>query len=125
MTAHITRTLSVRIASIFALAYGLLVGGRKSRVNVPLKGSSGASVVPLNVVWGLPTWAYPRGGVCVGDVFLTGPKPSANVVRHEARHVLQWRRHGFTFPLRYFLAGRDAHSNRFEVEAGLNDGGYR
>ncbi len=73
---------------------------------------------------GLPQCAYPRGGVCVGRVFLTGPLPSRAVIAHEKRHVTQWYRYGALFPLLYAVAGRDAFSNRFEIEAGLEDGGY-
>ena len=73
---------------------------------------------------GLPQCAYPRGGVCVGRVFLTGPLPSRAVIAHEKRHVTQWYRYGALFPLLYAVAGRDALSNRFEIEAGLEDGGY-
>ena len=36
----------------------------------------------------------------------------------------QWYRYGALFPLLYAVAGRDALSNRFEIEAGLEDGGY-
>lgn len=78
----------------------------------------------LVVAAGLPKSRYPRGGVCVGVVFLTGRPPSAPVVRHELRHVKQWERHGLLFPLLYWLAGRDPKRNRFEVEAGLVEGGY-
>ena len=73
---------------------------------------------------GLPQCAYPRGGVCVGRVFLTGPLPSRAVIAHEKRHVTQWYRYGALFPLLYAVAGRDALSNRLEIEAGLEDGGY-
>ena len=73
---------------------------------------------------GLPQCAYPRGGVCVGRVFLTGPLPSRAVIAHEKRRVTQWYRYGALFPLLYAVAGRDALSNRFEIEAGLEDGGY-
>lgn len=73
---------------------------------------------------GLPPRLYPRGGVCVGRCFLTGPAPGAALLRHEAVHARQWERYGLSFPLRYWLAGRDPNRNRFEVEAGLVDGGY-
>ena len=78
----------------------------------------------LVIASGLPQRAYPRGGVCVGRVFLTGPRPSRAVIAHEKRHVTQWYRYGALFPLLYAVAGRDAFSNRFEIEAGLEDGGY-
>ncbi len=118
------------LAGVAALVYGTAVGGRRVDVSVPLLVSSEdgpvceVQRVPLRVVYGLPEWAYPRGGVCVGDTFLTGPQPSKPVLRHEARHVLQWRRHGLTMAPRYWAAGSNPHTNRFEVEADLADGGY-
>jgi hypothetical protein len=39
-------------------------------------------------------------------------------------HKAQWRRYGMLFPFLYFLAGRDPLQNRFEIEAGLEKGGY-
>ncbi|WP_099332146.1 Fe-S oxidoreductase [Actinomyces minihominis] len=72
----------------------------------------------------LPGWAYPRGGICLGRVFLTGTSFSRSVLVHEKRHVAQWRRYGPWFPLLYAISGRSAHRNWFEVEAGLEDGGY-
>lgn len=78
----------------------------------------------LQVCSGLPVWAYPRGGVCVGSVFLTGPQPSESVLKHELKHANQWRRYGLVFPVLYLAAGRDPFHNRFEIEANLIDGGY-
>lgn len=79
----------------------------------------------LWVFRGLPNWSYARGGVCVGACFLTGDRePSDAVLRHEAVHRRQWQRYGFLMPLLYLFAGRDPLRNRFEVEAGLEDGGY-
>lgn len=70
---------------------------------------------------------FSRGGTTVGGVFLTGREPGRPLLRHEAVHAEQWARHGLTFPLRYWaeeLRHRGAR-NRFEIEAGLEDGGYR
>lgn len=79
----------------------------------------------LWVFRGLPPWAFPRGGVCVGDCFLTGDeRPTDAVLDHEAVHVGQWRRYGFLMPLLYLVAGRDPLRNRFEIEAGLVEGNY-
>ena len=81
----------------------------------------------LHVCWGLPGWAYPRGGVTLGDTYLTGSSPatrSPRRLRHERVHLGQWRRYGYSFAWRYPLAGWRATRNRFEVEAGLADGGY-
>ena len=91
-----------------------------------MKHQSGPCTV--NSLWvfrGLPEWAFMRGGVCVGGCFLTGPaEPSDAVLRHEAMHRRQWLRYGFLMPVLYLFAGRDPLRNRFEIEAGLEDGGY-
>ena len=43
---------------------------------------------------------------------------------HEVVHKAQWRTYGMLFPLLYLIAGRDPLRNRFEIEAGLEAGGY-
>ncbi len=74
---------------------------------------------------GMPRWTFKRGGVCVGGCYLTGDKePSEAVLRHEAVHKAQWLRYGFLMPVLYLLAGPDPLRNRFEIEAGLEDGNY-
>ena len=73
----------------------------------------------------MPSWAFPRGGTCAGGCFLTGDcAVSERLLRHEAVHKRQWERYGFLMPLLYLLAGRDPLRNRFEIEAGLEDGNY-
>jgi hypothetical protein len=79
----------------------------------------------LWVFRGMPSWTFRRGGVCVGGCFLTGDLPVTDrLLRHEAVHAAQWRRYGFLMPLLYLLAGMDPLRNRFEIDAGLEDGGY-
>lgn len=79
----------------------------------------------LWVFRGMPEWTFRRGGVCVGGCFLTGDvEPSDAVLRHEAVHKAQWLRYGFLMPVLYLFAGCDPLRNRFEIEAGLEDGGY-
>ncbi len=79
----------------------------------------------LWVFHGMPDWAFPRGGVCVGGCYLTGARAVTDaVLRHEAVHARQWRRFGFLMPVLYWLSGRDPLRNRFEIEAGLEDGNY-
>ena len=114
------------LAGSLALVYGAMLGGKRTDVMVPVTDPSSyrSTLVPLRVVHGLPKWAYPRGGVCVGGTFLTGRRPTKRVLQHEARHVLQWRTHGLTMPVRYWAAGRDPFNNRFEIEADLAEGGY-
>lgn len=79
----------------------------------------------LVVFRGMPSWTFGRGGSCVGCCYLTDDNVSEAVLEHEAVHKRQWRRYGMLFPLMYLAAGRDARRNRFEVEAGLEKGGYR
>lgn len=79
----------------------------------------------LWVFRGMPSWTFGRGGVCVGGCYLTGDAVvTAAVLRHEAVHARQWRRYGFLMPVLYLLAGRNPLTNRFEIEAGLEDGNY-
>lgn len=78
----------------------------------------------LWVFRGMPRWSFGRGGSCVGACYLTNRNVSARILRHERVHQQQWRRYGMAFPVLYLLAGRDPLRNRFEIEAGLEDGGY-
>ena len=107
-----------RAGCAVATAVGLLVG-------VPLSVGRVRRVGDLVVCRGLPRWAFQRGGTCVGRVYLTRDNDGPAVLRHEAVHVRQWQRYGLLMPLLYALAGRDPLRNRFEVEAGLVDGGYQ
>lgn len=78
----------------------------------------------LFVFRGLPSWAFRRGGTCVGSCYLTAQNVTDDVLEHEAVHKAQWRRYGMLFPVLYALAGRNPLTNRFEIEAGLEKGGY-
>lgn len=79
----------------------------------------------LWVFRGMPSWTYGRGGVCVAGCFLTGDRRvSPRLIAHEAVHKRQWERYGALMPLLYLAAGRNPLTNRFEIEAGLEDGGY-
>lgn len=79
----------------------------------------------LFVFRGMPSWAFPRGGVCVGHCFLTGDgRIDDRLIAHESVHERQWRRFGILMPILYSIAGRDPLQNRFEIEAGLADGNY-
>lgn len=78
----------------------------------------------LFVFTGMPNWTFGRGGSCVGGCYLTNRNVSADVLEHEAVHKRQWQRYGMVFPILYFFAGRDPLKNRFEIEAGLEKGGY-
>jgi hypothetical protein len=72
----------------------------------------------------MPKWTFGRGGSCVGAAYLTDQNVTEDVLEHEAVHKKQWSRYGMLFPVLYFFAGRDALRNRFEIEAGLDKGGY-
>ena len=78
----------------------------------------------LLVFTGMPKWTFGRGGSCVGGCYLTDRNTSDRVLGHEAVHKSQWQRYGMLFPLLYLIAGRDPLRNRFEIEAGLEAGGY-
>lgn len=78
----------------------------------------------LWVFRGMPKWTFGRGGSCVGGCYLTDRNAGPAVLRHERVHREQWRRYGLALPILYALAGRDPLRNRFEIEAGLRDGGY-
>ena len=106
-----------RAGYLYATAVGLTLGallgtGRIRRVD------------GLFVCTGLPTWAFKRGGTCVGGVYLTDDNDAPKVLRHEAVHRQQWKTYGLMFPLLYWLAGSDPLQNHFEIEAGLKDGNY-
>lgn len=79
----------------------------------------------LIIFRGMPRATFGRGGSCVGACYLTDQNVSDEIVEHEAIHKEQWRRYGLLFPLLYLIAGRNPHKNRFEIEAGLEKGGYR
>ncbi|WP_416351971.1 MULTISPECIES: Fe-S oxidoreductase [Subtercola] len=101
-------------ATLVGVVWGAVLStGRIRRVN------------GLFVFTGVPQWAFSRGGSCIGGVYLTDTNAAATVLEHEAVHREQWMRYGLLFPLLYFRAGTDPLTNRFEIEAGLEKGGYR
>lgn len=101
-------------ASAAGLAWGdLLSVGRLDEVNGVI------------VARGCPHWSFGRGGTTIGRVYLTSDNDFPDVLDHEAVHRAQWERYGLAFILLYLAAGPIARENRFEVEAGLEKGGYR
>jgi hypothetical protein len=72
----------------------------------------------------MPKRTFGRGGSCVGACYLTDSNVTDAVLEHEAVHKRQWQRYGMLFPFLYLVAGRDPLRNRFEIEAGLEKGGY-
>ncbi|WP_171013175.1 Fe-S oxidoreductase [Microbacterium sp. 2FI] len=107
-----------RVGYWYGTTVGLVWGSLWSTGRVETRGG-------LRIFRGMPSWAFPRGGVCAGGCFLTGDAPvTERLLRHEAVHKRQWQRYGFLMPLLYLLAGRDPLRNRFEIEAGLEDGNY-
>lgn len=78
----------------------------------------------LFVFRGMPRWSFGRGGSCVGACYLTHQNVTDDVLEHESVHKRQWQRYGMLFPVLYLIAGRDPLTNRFEIEAGLEKGGY-
>jgi hypothetical protein len=110
---RLLREWGFRYATLVALVWGL-----------PLSTGRVRTEGDLIVLTGLPRWAFRRGGTTGGRVYLTRDNASPAVLRHEAVHVEQWRRLGLWMPILYALAGTDPLRNRFEIEAGLEDGGY-
>ncbi|MGQ7295028.1 Fe-S oxidoreductase [Quadrisphaera sp. KR29] len=102
-------------------------------VEVPgAPGARDGEVVRVRVCSGARGRTYARGGTTYGTTYVTGADPrtcASDRLRHEAAHVLQWRRWGLLLPVLYGLselrAGGDPTRNRFEAAAGLRDGGYR
>lgn len=89
---------------------------------------SGGKVVKRHGLWvfrGMPNWTFGRGGTCVGGCYFTHKNTAPATLRHEAVHREQWRKYGLAMPFLYWAAGANPHTNRFEIEAGLTDGGYR
>lgn len=100
------------VATQAARVWGRILGGHERRVG------------DLHVVTGLPTWAFGRGGTTVGAAFLTNANVSPGILAHEEVHRQQWLRYGLAFIPLYYAAGIEATTNRFEIEAGLELGGY-
>lgn len=73
---------------------------------------------------GMPTGSFGRGGTTIGAIYLTNDNDSDNVIAHEAEHKAQWKRYGLWFIPLYIAAGSEPATNRFEVGAGLELGGY-
>lgn len=101
-----------RFATGAARLWGRMLGGEERRVG------------ELTVVSGLPRWAFGRGGTTIGATFLTRDALSPEILEHEDVHRQQWARYGLWFIPMYIAAGADAHRNRWEIEAGLERGGY-
>lgn len=107
---------SARVVTVLALGWAQLCGG-----TIGFDDRSG-----LYVCTGL-RWGFARGGTTIGGVFLTDRWPSVALLRHEAVHADQWARFGVGFAVRYLVEEmrNPGSRNRFEIEAGLVDGGYR
>lgn len=109
-------SVTVTAVTVIALLWGRICGGRVSW-NPSHR---------LFVCSGMRA-GYARGGTCIGGAFLTGSAdPPDRMLRHEAVHAEQWRTFGVTFPFRYLREEmrNPGKRNRFEIEAGLEDGGY-
>lgn len=102
----------------FATAVGVTWGALLGGFRVSRRGG-------VIVCEGMPRWAFGRGGTTIGAAYLTRDNTRPEVLEHEAVHRAQWRKYGLAFIPLYLAAGQDARHNRFEVEAGLEKGGYR
>ncbi len=92
--------------------YGLVLGGRFTTKN------------GMHYFRRMPKWSFGRGGTTIGAIYLTQDNESDNVIEHESEHRAQWKRYGLAFIFLYIAAGSNALTNRFEVGAGLELGGY-
>ncbi len=101
-------------ATAVGVSWGALLGGFR----VSRRGG-------VIVCEGMPRWAFGRGGTTIGAAYLTRDNTRPEVLEHEAVHRAQWKKYGLAFIPLYLAAGQDARRNRFEVEAGLEKGGYR
>lgn len=108
----------LRAGYLAATAIGLVWGGALSVGRLEARNG-------VIVARGCPRWAFGRGGTTIGAVYLTRDSVSPAVLEHEAVHRDQWRRYGLALVPLYLAAGPIASENRFEVEAGLEKGGYR
>ncbi|MCI0158498.1 Fe-S oxidoreductase [Leifsonia shinshuensis] len=107
-----------RLGYLYATTVGFLWGFAWSTGRVERRAG-------LFVFRGMPKRTFGRGGSCVGGCYLTDQNVTDDVLEHEVVHKRQWQRYGMLFPFLYLLAGRDPLRNRFEIEAGLEKGGYR
>ena len=107
-----------RLGYLYATAVGMVWGFLWSTGRVERRNG-------LFVFRGMPARTFGRGGSCVGGCYLTAENVTDDVLEHELVHKRQWQRYGMLFPVLYVLAGRDPLGNRFEIEAGLEKGGYR
>jgi hypothetical protein len=101
----------------FATLCGLVWGAVLSRGRIRRQGG-------VIVARKCPEWAFGRGGTTIGAVFLTRDALSEGVLAHEAVHRAQWKRYGLALIPLYIAAGQTGTANRFEIEAGLERGGY-
>lgn len=101
----------------YATTVGFVWGALLSRGEIEKHGR-------LWVFRGMPSWAFGRGGSCVGACYLTDQNVTPAVLAHEEIHRQQWRTFGLAMPVLYWLSGRNPHTNVFEVNAGLEQGGY-
>ncbi|MFU8945715.1 Fe-S oxidoreductase [Mycetocola zhadangensis] len=117
MTGVLFDSILSRAGYLYATAVGFTWGAIWSTGKIRRRNG-------LFVFTGMPNWTFGRGGSCVGSCYLTNRNVSSDVLEHEAVHKRQWQRYGMLFPILYFFAGRNPLSNRFEIEAGLEKGGY-
>lgn len=101
----------------FATVCGFVWGGVLSLGRIRRRGG-------VWVARKLPRWSFGRGGTTIGAVYLTRDAVTPEILEHEAVHRAQWRKYGLALIPLYIAAGQDGTKNRFEIEAGLEKGGY-
>jgi hypothetical protein len=69
---------------------------------------------------------YGRAGTTFGGAYLTKDYTGARTLHHESVHADQWAHYGLAFGPLYLIEEirHPKARNRFEIEAGLADGGY-
>ncbi len=115
--------LIARPGYLFATAVGYTWGAIVSTGAITETGKT-ATHRGVILASGCPNWAFARGGNTIGAVYITRDNVSEGTLEHEAVHREQWRRYGMAMAVLYIAEGKNPHTNRFEIEAGLENGNY-
>lgn len=101
--------------------------GLEAALYVLATGGSCKSISGLRVCSGGWGHNYGRGGTTWGTTYVArvgAQYITPERIRHEKIHVEQWNKYGENFGVMYLLAGSNPCTNKYEIQAGLKDGGY-
>ncbi|CAN5320386.1 hypothetical protein BH11ACT3_BH11ACT3_03600 [soil metagenome] len=112
LLTHVVTRPGYWFATGCAFVYGTVLGGKHAVKN------------GMHYFTRMPKWAFGRGGTTIGGIYLTIDNDSDDVITHEAEHKQQWKRYGLWFIPLYIAAGAPPLTNRFEIAADLELGGY-